>query len=89
MAENTKRDSNKPQKPGSEKTVGKADRTRPGAQPDKTKGSSGSPPDRGQPAPGRMPPEKTSVNDDLDLDLDDEDDRAGQRSSKADPDDGV
>jgi hypothetical protein len=68
MAENTKRDSNKPPK---------------------TKGSPGSPPDRGQPAPGRMPPEKTSVSDDLDLDLDDEDDRTGQRTPKAERDDEV
>jgi hypothetical protein len=61
MAENTKSDSNKPQKPGSsEKTKMPAD---------------GSPERNRQPqkSPSRMPPDKASVNDDLDLDDDDED----------------
>ncbi len=88
MAENTKSDSNKPQKPGSsEKTAGNQDRTREGATPNKSKMPADGSPERNrqpQKSPGRMPPDKASVNDDLDLD--DEDEDAVQRSPRPDRD---
>jgi hypothetical protein len=91
MAENTKSDSNKPQKQGSpdpkqgspEKTAGNQDRARESMSPSKTKPAPEVPADPGrqsQNSPNRMAPDKASVDDDLDLDLDDEDDRAAQRT---------
>jgi len=84
MAENNKRDSNKPQKQsGTEKPAGSPDRTRQGANPNKDKMAAEVPPDRnrqGQNSPGRPVPDKAQLNDDLDLDLDDEDDRTAPRS---------
>ena len=90
MAENTKSDSNKQKQGSPAKPAGSQDRTREGANPNKTRMPAEGPPDgtrQPQSSPSRMPGDKARVNDDLDLDLDDEDDRAAQRSPRPDRDD--
>ncbi|HET7502685.1 MAG TPA: hypothetical protein VFK02_16805 [Kofleriaceae bacterium] len=91
---------NKQKQGGTERTAGSPGRSQetsdpnkdhvaPGMNPHRDRQSQGSP-NRMAPDPGRMAPDKDRINDDLDLDLDDEDDRATQRTSRPggrDPDD--